>query len=382
MQDSIRPRIFLLGSIALALIVAFLLGRLTVSPRSQTPPEAARKSVDVVEVTDAALDLMKIKIGRVVKGNVSAEVIAPATVSSAVTSQAVITAHVAGTVSRVNKRLGESVKTGEVLALVASGDAAALAADRRAAEAKETLARSIVKREQELFEQHVTPRQDLEAAQAQLAAADAEAARARQAADTAHVWSDGKSVAVTSPIAGVVTEAHAALGAFVEPEAELFHVADPRFVTIAANVPARDALQIHSGDSAEVLTNEGAHLAAVVSSITPAVDSRTNTATALLALQGDERPPMPGAFVRARIVPRGQAETELVVPEEAIQILDGREVVFVRAPKGFVIRPVTVGVRGGGRAAVRQGVSEADEIATQNAFLLKAEAGKGAEDEE
>src|SRR5262249_36112954 len=157
-----------IAAVALIAAFAFALGRLTGDHVQSTPSSAPSESPTStsLNVTDAALSLMGITVERADTGNLSAEVSAPGTVSAAVNSEAVVTAHASGRVSRITKRLGESVKAGETLAFVTSRDAAGLAAERRAAESKATLARSVVERERELFEQRVTPRQDLEAAEA------------------------------------------------------------------------------------------------------------------------------------------------------------------------------------------------------------------------
>jgi cobalt-zinc-cadmium efflux system membrane fusion protein len=86
----------------------------------------------------------------------------------------------------------------------------------------------------------------------------------------------------------------------------------------------------------------------------------------------------PGQSVRARIIPRAvAASTLIVVPDEAIQSVEGRDVVFVRTAKGFEARSVTVGQRGAGRAEIVSGLQPGQAIAARSAFLLKAELGKG-----
>ena len=71
----------------------------------------------------------------------AAEIVAQATVEAAPGAQAVLTARAAGSVSRINKRLGEPVRAGEVLALVESREAAQIAAARSVAAAKADLER-------------------------------------------------------------------------------------------------------------------------------------------------------------------------------------------------------------------------------------------------
>lgn len=335
-----------------------------------------------VQMPDSYLELMNIAVEPVSVGDLAAEVQAPGTVVAATNGQAVVATRVPGILEKANRKLGDEVKAGEVLAVVASREAASIAADRATAESRLALARSVLKREQGLYSQKVTPRQDLEAAEAGLAAAEAEAARAQAAAVTAGVSNDGRTLSLTSPIAGRITSANAVVGAFLEPGTELFRVADPRFVLIEAAVPAAEARRIKAGVPALVTTGTGDALRATVASVTPTLSDETRAATATLSLEEGQPGPAPGEFVQVVIRSGATAATGIVVPEEAVQKIDGRDAVFVRTGDGFRIVPVVVGVRSGHRASIASGLGDGDRVATRNAFLLKAEATKGAGDDE
>lgn len=381
---SFRTR-FVLATTALliAAVAGYVVARWTSSSTVVSKPEqlaSAEETSGEVKVSTASLTTMGIVTEAVRAGNFNAEILAPGAVVAAPNAQAVVAARVAGTVAKINKRLGELVKVGEVLALVESRDAAAMAADQATAEARADLARNAFNRERQLFEQKITPRQDLEAAQAQLVAAEADAHRARAATAAAGVSADGKSVALVSPIGGRVTWANASLGSYVEPQTELFRVADPRYVVIEAATVAADAHRIASGDAAVVVTGSGATLDATVASVTPTVNEETRSATVTLNLRHGG--PAPGEFVQVRITPSGTTANGVVIPEEAVQSVDGRDAVFVRTQYGFKVVPVIVGARSAGRASIASGLKTGDVIATTNAFLLKAEVGKGAEEEE
>jgi cobalt-zinc-cadmium efflux system membrane fusion protein len=82
------------------------------------------------------------------------------------------------------------------------------------------------------------------------------------------------------------------------------------------------------------------------------------------------------------ITPRAASSAGFVVPDEAVQRIDGRDVVFARTQAGFRVQPVIVGSRSGGRSLVLSGLTAGEQIATRNAFFLKAELGKGAEEDE
>lgn len=379
-----RDNARLYGGVAAAVLIAavggFGLAKLTASkpaaPVAVEEPEHAPGEVDAVEMTPDAIKATGILVQPVSVGGFTGEVLAQGTVSAAPTGQAVLTARAAGAVTRIYKRLGDPVRAGEALAVVESRDGAQLAADRTVAAARATLAQKSLAREQRLFEQRVSPRQDFEQAQAEAAAANAEARRAQVAAGAANVTADGRGVVVASPISGRVTASSVSLGAFVQPETELFRIADPRLIQVEASLSGMDAPRIAPGDRAVVETADGRTIEGRVRSITPGLSQETRTATAVLDV-----PPaglQPGQSVRARITPRAaSASTIIVVPDEAIQTVEGRDVVFVRTPKGFQARTVTVGQRGAGRAEIVTGLSAGQAIAARNAFLLKAELGKG-----
>jgi cobalt-zinc-cadmium efflux system membrane fusion protein len=369
------------GGLLVAVGLGFLLARMT-APESAPPAATAPPSeANEVKVDASYLAVVGIVTETVAAGNLSADVLAPATVTPAPNGEAVVTAHAAGTIVRLTKQLGDPVRAGDTLALVESREAATMAADRTVAESKAALARSAAAREQELYNQRVTPRQDLERAQAELAVADAELRRARESAAAAHVTADGK-IAVTSPLTGKITSTTAALGTFVQPETELFRIADPQFIQIEASVTAMDAQRIAVGDAAKVATPMGGSLAATVRSVTPTVNAQTRAATVVLMLSGNHEPLSPGEIVQAQITPTAAPQTGVVVPEDAVQNVGGRNVVFLRTPAGFKVQPVVVGSRSAGRVSILSGVNPGATIATTNAFFLKAELNKGAGDDE
>jgi cobalt-zinc-cadmium efflux system membrane fusion protein len=375
-----------LGALVLAGAIGFGIARFTGGPSAASADpatqDAKRPSRSTLEIDLTHLKAVGIELETVTPGSLSAEIRAPASVLAAPNGQAIVTARAAGTIARIQKRLGDPVRAGDTLALVESPDAAAIAAALDAAESKATLAQSVLEREERLYEQHVTPRQDFEAAQAQFVAAQADARSARVAANNAHVSSDGRAVRVTSPLSGRITYADVSLGAFVQADTELFRVADPAHVQIEASVTAADAARISPGDAATISTASGVSHPAQVQSVTPTVNEQTRSATVVLSLTEQKDGPTPGEFVEAVITPKSAAPTGFVIPEEAIQRVDGRDVLFVRNEKGFHVQPVAVGSRSGGRASILEGLSAGQTIATRNAFLLKAELTKGEEEDE
>lgn len=383
-QDRTRLYAGVGAAVLLAAAGGFGLAKLTSGPAAPAAAAEEEGHADgpegAVAMPAEVLKTSGIVVQPVQAGGFAAEILAQATVSAAPGGQALVTARAAGAVTRINVRLGDPVRAGQALAVVESREAGQIAAERAAAQAKATLAQRNLAREKSLFEQRVSPRMDYEAAQAEAAAANAEARRAQAAAGAANVTSDGRGVVVTSPISGRVTAAAASLGSYVSAETELFRVANTSQVQIEAALPGADAARVRPGDRASVTLSDGRVLDARVRSVTPGLDPESRTATAVLDVAGVEL--QPGQSGQARIFPRNAtASRAIVVPEEAVQSVEGRDVVFVRTAAGFQAVPVVKGQTSAGRTEILSGLKPGQPIAARGAFLLKAELGKGEGDE-
>lgn len=359
-----------------------MLGRTAFAPAPIAPANAAEgdeahhDEEGLVAMDAARAAAAGIQTETIMAGSLHAEIVGHGNVVAAPDGEAMLTARADGMVSRITKRLGDPVAAGEVVAYLESRDAAGIVAERSAAASRATAARLALARERRLFDAKVTARQDLEAAQAVVAEAEVELRRTQASATAAGVSGNGRHLAITSLISGRISKADAKLGAHVLAGTELFRVVDPSRIQIEAAVPAADARRIRPGDRA-MIVGTGAAIPATVRSATPSLDSASRTATILLVADG-VRDLTTGQGVRVRIMPReGAASDRIVVPEAAVQSIDGRDAVFVRDKTGFRVTPVVTGQRSGGRIEIASGLKLGAVIATRGAFLLKAELGKG-----
>ena len=184
-------------------------------------------------------------------------------------------------------------------------------------------------------------------------------------------------MAIVSPITGRLTKADARLGAYVLAGTDLFHIADPNRLQVNASVLPTDARRVSVGDTAVIELADGETRNATVHSITPALDAQSKTATLVLMPQGAAQLTA-GQGVRVRVRPGGQpSDGRMTLPEESVQTVEGKNMVFVRGPKGFQATEVVIGERSGGRIEIISGIPAGAVIATKGAFLLKAELGKG-----
>lgn len=186
---------------------------------------------------------------------------------------------------------------------------------------------------------------------------------------------------------GTVIEVAALLGQQVAPEGmPLVTVADPSRLWVVVQIPEALLSHVQVGSQVEVTGFAGGQLATgAISQMAPEIDPHTRTGRARIAVTaaGAGTPALrPGMYVQAAIVPQAASAQApvLAVPEAALQMFEGKQVVFVAVTDGgntvFRPRPVMVGPVLGGHASVLSGLKAGESIVVQGAFLLTADLGK------
>jgi cobalt-zinc-cadmium efflux system membrane fusion protein len=223
-------------------------------------------------------------------------------------------------------------------------------------------------------------------AQKALVEAEAELEQARANLAAAHArlgvygagGTSGASVAIKSPLDGVIIERHATPGEMADPGKPLFVVADTRRVWIVGRVYEQDVALIRRGAEATV-TLESFHdrsWTGTVSYVATVLDESTRTLGIRVELDNPEGVLRPGMFGLIRLAVDGKSGAPApVVPEAAVQTVEDREVVFVPGDEAGEYRTVRVklGERAGGKVVVRSGVKVGDQVVGEGAFVLKSE---------
>jgi cobalt-zinc-cadmium efflux system membrane fusion protein len=80
-------------------------------------------------------------------------------------------------------------------------------------------------------------------------------------------------------------------------------------------------------------------------------------------------------FIKAKI-DIANTQVSLRIPKEALQVQDGKEVVFIQDHGAFQPRPVEVGRRNGQYVEVIGGLKPGDVYAAKGAFLIKSQLSK------
>lgn len=180
--------------------------------------------------------------------------------------------------------------------------------------------------------------------------------------------------AVRAPLSGVVLERHTNVGD-VANEQPLFRVGDVTRLQAELKAFPSQRAAVTVGAAARVQLGSVDAPGRVIT-IAPEVEGLTQAVNVRIALQPPAGTPLvPGQFVTA-VVEHGRADAAVVVPFEAVQRLEQREVVFVPEKEGFRAKPVTIGRRSAQTLEIRAGLEVGASYVVKGAFLLKAEIGK------
>ncbi|MBD3572601.1 efflux RND transporter periplasmic adaptor subunit [Brevundimonas diminuta] len=366
---------------------AFLLTRDGPAPSAQVQAsaeagaeeEAAGKVEEgVIALTPAQIEAAGITVMAVGRGG-GGEIRLAGRVEPMIDARAVVAASVGGRVERVLVAPGQSVRAGQPLAVLVSGEAATFRADADAAAAAADAARSAYQRNDSLASQGVVARQEVETSRAQSLSADAAARAARARASAAGGPNASGRISVSSPISGVVTSVQVGPGGFAPQGGVIAEVTNPTRVELVFNAPPALAAQVRTGSSLRVQGPTG-EFDAVVTGV--AVGGAGESGATLIRARpsGGALPPA-GSPVSGALVTGGDADG-MTVPSEAVQTLEGATVVFVQVQGGFRAVPVMTGRQAGGRTEILRGLTGAERIAGAKAFLLKAELSKSEAEED
>jgi len=301
----------------------------------------------------------------------------PATIEGDPQGVQVVSAAIGGRVVSLTRNLGQSVGRGQTLAIIESREAATLNAEIEAARARLALAESNRRREQRLFDQKVSPEQDLIAART--AATEARIALRLAQQQVAAAGGGGGAlnrIAITSPLAGQVVGRSVTLGQTVAADAELFRVANLSRVAVTLALSPADAGKVRPGSEIEIVAGDRRSVARV-DFVSPILDETTRLATAIAVIDNRSGQWRVGEPVTASIQLQGGGAASVLVPQSAIQTVEGRPTVFVRTDHGFKAVPVTLGNPSGDNVVVTSGLTGNEQLAGPNSFTLKAELGKG-----
>lgn len=225
----------------------------------------------------------------------------PATVTSRAVAN--LAPKVMARVLEVRVAPGQRVRTGDVLVVLDDRDTRArlqqAEAAMQAADALATQATADLRRARRLFEQQATTQQDLDAAIARAASAQAQVAQARDAVAEARVMTG--ETELRAPFDGVVATRLADPGNLAVPGNPIVVVHDPSALRLEANIAEKCARSLTTGTELVARVGSADGVAARVEEIAPAADPSSRTVLIKASLPAAASA-YPGMFANLRVV--------------------------------------------------------------------------------
>ncbi|WP_293775790.1 efflux RND transporter periplasmic adaptor subunit [uncultured Oxalicibacterium sp.] len=345
---------------------------------------------DATQTQEKEVDNVKLNAEQIKTSGIKIEVADTAFIRTSMTLPGEIrfnedrTAHivprVSGVVLQVTADLGQQVRKGQVLAVMASTAVSEQRSELSAAQKRLKLAQLTYAREKMLWQEKVSAEQDF--LQAQQALQESEIAARNAAQKLIAIGADAGSgrelnrYEIRAPFDGMVVEKHISLGESLKEDTPIFTLSDLGTVWAEIAVPASNLPHIRVGESVVVKADAFASSASgKVAYVGSLLGAQTRTATARVTLTNPQGIWRPGLFVTIDIM-TGENQVPVAVSKNAIHKLENRDVVFVRTPDGFRAQAVQLGRSDGKRIEVLQGMQLGQEYAAEGSFVVRSELGK------
>ncbi|MEQ6884485.1 efflux RND transporter periplasmic adaptor subunit [Salicola sp. Rm-C-2C1-2] len=299
-----------------------------------------------------------------------------------------VTARVSGRAEKLLKQSGEQVSEGEVLAVLSSRELARVRSQFLSAKASLELARATFQRKQRLANDQIASEAELQESRQALSEAQVKVELVRRELRTLGMTPEGiealdlesnASLAryeLTAPADGTIIERHLTRGERVSANAagdSSFVIASREQVWGQLSIFPQSIDDVSPGQSVTVqATDSNASAISAITYVTPLMQETTRSARGRVVLENASGQWYPGQFITGNVTVE-TVDADVVVPQTAVQTMDGGPRVFVRTDHGFRAHPVKLGRKADGKVEILQGLSAGERYAAVNTFTLKAE---------
>lgn len=299
-----------------------------------------------------------------------------------------VSPRISGKVVTVKSSLGDSVAAGQVLVTLDSVELGEALNRYHQSQTRFSLAQSNMDRIKTLVDKKIAARKEILQAET-----DYKTAQTELHTDEERLSLYGVSVVdlqgehhkkpllpVRSPISGIITEKHAIVGELSDPSKSLYTVADLSSLWVLVDIHEKDLAKVRRGQAATVIVGAfpNQKFRGRITYLADLVDEATRTVKARVEVPNPGRKLKPEMFATVELALAADAPPVLAVPEEAVQELDGKKMIFVaEKDTEFEPRAVELGRASGGLVEVVSGLKEGERYAVKGAFTLKSELKKG-----
>jgi cobalt-zinc-cadmium efflux system membrane fusion protein len=179
---------------------------------------------------------------------------------------------------------------------------------------------------------------------------------------------------MTAPFDGIVIKYSAAQGETFGPEDDVFTIADLSTAWVLADVYEKDITQVRAGQEARIVTDSypGETFLGRITYVSDFLDPKTRTAKVRCEVPNHDGKLKLDMFATVQL-PTPMGRQALLIPSGAIQQVNDQPVVFVRTSEiEFEPRNVALGTQSDGWVEVRNGIKEGESVVTHGSFFLKS----------
>lgn len=307
-----------------------------------------------------------------------------------------------GRIERVYANLGDYVQKGAVLARMHSHDVheaqaayGMAVAEKGRLDSAASMAQINYDRMQRLYalraasvEQVEQARQELVNAKTARTNGDIDVTRSRThleenlgiSADSIGKEGDAELIPIVAPASGYVLQKNVTPGTTVAPASDLFVLGDLKHLWMLASVGQDVLPQLRLGQVTTITLPgvPGERYEGRITNLGQEFDPATRRLQVRIEITSATGILRPEMLATAEIAV-GEGHPLLMVASEAVQQINGQDVVFVRTGTDhFVARPVRVGPTVNEDLVLLEGVREGDEVVVKGSFVLKSQMLKAA----
>jgi cobalt-zinc-cadmium efflux system membrane fusion protein len=295
-----------------------------------------------------------------------------------------VLAPISGPATRILVEPGAEVQRGQPLAYVSSPDFASAVAGFRKAVAAARNAKRIAELDEQLFKNDAIPRRELEQAQTDALAAEADVEAAAQQLRALGVDPEAATAAsgagqpvqgvIRAPISGTVVERLITPGQLLQAgSTPCFTIADLSKVWVMASVFPGDLSRVAVGDAVEI-TGAGAPTAfpGRIDYVAALVDPNTKATSVRIVAPNPARALKRDMYVNVAIRSHRREQGLLIPVGAVLRDEDNQPFVFVELGNGrYERRTVGLGSRVGNQYPVTSGLAPGDRIVSEGGLFLQ-----------
>lgn len=351
-----------------------------------TPPSVSEiKAQNLVRLSAKEIQELNIQTVEVSTDALNYRISVPGVVFPAPNHVSIISTPIDGRISRISVREGQSVRKGQEMFSIESLEFGNMVSEYLQAVAEETFQSSRLQRLEQLVEQTISSRSELDRARSDFQRAKTTVIAAISKLKAIGVpeteitafktaQSIDPTLKIHSPINGIMDQRSVELGQAVDALQMIARVLDISQVMVRGYVSPEDARFIREGDSVKILRrqNTSFEMKALVSSVNPGLDETNRSVIVNILLSTKDNWPKPGENLQLSIASSSKIEV-ISVPVDALTYDGNDPIVFVQLNDSiYEKRKVEIQEFRDKFAVINNGLQKKERLASSQIFSLKA----------